>query len=79
MIHPTAFIHDKALVDAGARIGARTRVWGFSHVLGGARIGADSNICEQVFIENDVIVGDRDICKCGYQLRTRPISMGSPL
>lgn len=62
MIHPTAFIHDKALVDAGARIGARTRVWGFSHVLGGACIGADCNICEQVFIENDVTV------KCGVQL-----------
>ena len=68
MIHPTAFIHDKALVDAGARIGARTRVWGFSHVLAGARIGADCNICEQVFIENDVIVGDRVTFKRGVQL-----------
>ena len=68
MIHPTAFIHDKALVDAGARIGARTRVWGFSHVLAGARIGADCNTCEQVFIENDVIVGDRVTFKRGVQL-----------
>lgn len=68
MIHPTALIHDKALVDRGATIGAQTRVWGFTHILAGARIGADCNICEQVFVENDVIVGDRVTVKCGVQL-----------
>ena len=78
-IHPTAFIHDKALVDPGATIGARTRVWDFSHVLGGARIGADCNICEQVFIEYDVIVGDRVTVKCGSRPGTCPISVGGPL
>lgn len=52
MIDPTAFIHDKALVDNGAVIGANTRIWGFTHILAGARIGADCNICEQVFVEN---------------------------
>ena len=49
-IDPTAFIHEKALVDEGATIGARTRVWAFSHILGGAQIGAECIICEQVFI-----------------------------
>lgn len=68
MIDPTVFIHDKALVDEGAIIGANTRVWGFTHILSGARIGVDCNICEQVFIENDVIVGDRVTVKCGVQL-----------
>jgi UDP-3-O-[3-hydroxymyristoyl] glucosamine N-acyltransferase len=68
VISPTAFIHDKALVDPGATIGAGTRVWGFTHILAGARIGADCNICEQVFIENDVVVGDRVTVKCGVQL-----------
>lgn len=68
MIHPTAFIHDNALIDQGAEIGAESRVWAFTHILYGARIGADCNICEQVFIEGDVVVGDRVTVKCGVQL-----------
>jgi len=61
------FIHPKALVE-GDRIGARTRVWAFAHVLPGAVIGQDCNICDNVFIENDVTVGDRVTVKCGVQL-----------
>lgn len=68
MIHRTSYIHDQALVDEGATIGANTRVWCFTHILSGARIGADCNICDQVFIENDVIIGDRVTVKCGVQL-----------
>lgn len=37
-------------------------------MLPGARIGADCNICDHVFVENDVIVGDRVTVKCGVQL-----------
>jgi UDP-2-acetamido-3-amino-2,3-dideoxy-glucuronate N-acetyltransferase len=37
-------------------------------VLPGARIGADCNICDGVFVENDVVVGDRVTVKCGVQL-----------
>jgi UDP-2-acetamido-3-amino-2,3-dideoxy-glucuronate N-acetyltransferase len=68
MINSTAFIHDKALVDDGASVGADTRVWGFTHILTGARIGSDCNICEQVFVENDVTVGNRVTVKSGVQL-----------
>lgn len=50
------------------QIGARTRIWAFAHVLPNARIGADCNICDHVFIENDVVVGDRVTVKCGVQL-----------
>jgi len=61
------FIH--ALSDVQSRhIGARTRIWQFTVVLPGARIGADCNINAQVFIENDVEVGDRVTVKCGVQL-----------
>jgi acetyltransferase-like isoleucine patch superfamily enzyme/dTDP-4-dehydrorhamnose 3,5-epimerase-like enzyme len=62
------FIHPQSLVDAGARIGARTRVWAFAHVLSGAVIGEDCNICDHVFIENDVHIGDRVTVKCGVQI-----------
>jgi UDP-2-acetamido-3-amino-2,3-dideoxy-glucuronate N-acetyltransferase len=64
----SAFIHEKALVEEGARIGNRTRVWAFAHVLPGAIIGEDCNICDGVFIENDVRIGDRVTIKCGVQL-----------
>jgi len=59
--------HPNALVDSST-IGAGTRVWAFAHVLPGARIGRDCNICDHVFIENDVIVGNRVTVKCGVQL-----------
>src|SRR4029079_2012578 len=49
-------------------IGENTRVWAFAHVVPGARIGKDCNICDHVFIENDVVIGDRVTIKCGVQL-----------
>ncbi|SHH02450.1 acyltransferase [Massilia sp. CF038] len=52
-------IHASAIVDAGATLGDGTRVWHFSHVCGGARIGAGCSLGQNVFIGNDVLVGDR--------------------
>jgi UDP-2-acetamido-3-amino-2,3-dideoxy-glucuronate N-acetyltransferase len=59
--------HDQALVESD-KIGEGTRIWAFAHVLPGARIGADCNICDHTFIENDVVIGDRSTVKCGVQL-----------
>lgn len=59
--------HPQALVESST-IGSGTRVWAFAHVLPGAQIGADCNICDHVFIENDVTVGNRVTVKCGVQL-----------
>ncbi|MBN2576853.1 MAG: WxcM-like domain-containing protein [Deltaproteobacteria bacterium] len=61
------FAHAQALVES-SRVGAGTRVWAFTHILPGAVIGRDCNICDHVFIENDVVVGDRVTIKCGVQL-----------
>lgn len=61
------FAHPDALVESH-QIGRRTQVWAFAHILPGARIGEDCNICDHVFIENDVVVGDRVTVKCGVQL-----------
>ena len=60
-------IHQNALCESD-KVGPGTRVWAFAHVLPGATIGADCNICDGVFIENDVSVGDRVTIKCGVQL-----------
>lgn len=65
---PNVFIHPHALVESGATLGPRTRVWAFAHILPGAVIGADCNLCDHVFIENRVRVGDRVTIKCGVQL-----------
>jgi acetyltransferase-like isoleucine patch superfamily enzyme len=61
------FVHDKGLCES-AKIGDGTRIWAFAHVLPGAVIGRDCNICDGVFVENDVTVGDRVTVKCGVQL-----------
>lgn len=61
------FSHEKAIVES-TLIGSGTRIWAFAHVLPGAKIGTDCNICDGVFIENDVVVGDRVTIKCGVQL-----------
>ena len=60
-------IHPQALCES-SNIGENTRVWAFAHILPGAVIGRDCNICDGVFIENDVRVGDRVTVKCGVQL-----------
>jgi UDP-2-acetamido-3-amino-2,3-dideoxy-glucuronate N-acetyltransferase len=61
------FQHPKALVESD-RIGAGTRIWAFAHILPRASIGSDCNICDGVFIENDVVIGDRVTIKCGVQI-----------
>jgi UDP-2-acetamido-3-amino-2,3-dideoxy-glucuronate N-acetyltransferase len=52
------FVHPSSYIDAGAVIGAGTKIWHFCHVMPGARIGAHCNIGQNVFIQSDVIVGD---------------------
>jgi serine acetyltransferase len=63
----SVFRHPQAICES-KKVGPRTRVWAFAHVLPGARIGADCNICDHTFIENDVTLGDRVTVKCGVQL-----------
>ena len=54
----TQAVHPSAIVDAGAVLGPGTRVWHFSHVCGGARIGAGCSLGQNVFVGNDVVIGD---------------------
>jgi UDP-2-acetamido-3-amino-2,3-dideoxy-glucuronate N-acetyltransferase len=63
----TFFQHPQALVES-THVGEGTRVWAFAHILPGAVIGRDCNICDHVFVENAVVVGDRVTIKCGVQL-----------
>jgi len=61
------FMHPNAIVET-EKVGKNTRIWAFAHILPGAVICEDCNICDQTFIENDVVVGNRVTIKCGVQL-----------
>ncbi|PBB82379.1 isomerase [Mesorhizobium sp. WSM3879] len=67
MSDKTFFVHDRGICES-TRVGAGTRIWAFAHVLPGAVIGANCNVCDHVFIENDVTVGDDVTIKSGVQL-----------
>lgn len=51
------FIHGTSIVDDGCDIGSGTKIWHFSHVLGGTTIGENANIGQNVVIGPDVQIG----------------------
>jgi acetyltransferase-like isoleucine patch superfamily enzyme/dTDP-4-dehydrorhamnose 3,5-epimerase-like enzyme len=59
--------HPSAIVESTC-IGARTRLCAFTHVLSGAIIGDDCDIYDHVFVQNDVVIGNRVTVQCGVQL-----------
>ena len=52
------FVHESAYVDQGAKIGAGTRIWHFSHINGGAVIGEKCTLGQNVVVMNDVVIGN---------------------
>ncbi|GAB3397267.1 WxcM-like domain-containing protein [Schumannella luteola] len=68
MTEPTEyFVHPQGICES-TDVGPGSRVWAFSHVLPGAKIGSDVNINDHVFVENDVVIGDRVTLKSGVQV-----------
>lgn len=61
------FVHERGICES-AQVGDRTTIWAFTHVLPGAVIGADCNLNDGVFVENDVTIGHRVTVKSGVQL-----------
>lgn len=53
-----SFVHESAIVDPGATIGAGTRVWHWVHVCGGAVIGENCSLGQNVFVGNKVKIGN---------------------
>lgn len=60
-IHPLADVKS-------TEIGEGTKIWQFCVVFAGAKIGSNCNICAQVLIEGDVVVGNNVTIKSGVQL-----------
>ncbi|GAA5172775.1 MULTISPECIES: acyltransferase [Amycolatopsis] len=57
-------VHPQGLCES-EHVGPGTRVWAFAHVLPGARIGRDCNICDCAFVEDGAVLGDRVTVKNG--------------
>ena len=52
------FAHESCFVDAGSQIGDGTKIWHFTHIMGGSRIGRGCTIGQNVLVAADVVVGD---------------------
>jgi len=50
--------HESCFIDEGAVIGDDTKIWHFTHVMPGARIGRRCNIGQNVIVSPDVVVGE---------------------
>ncbi|MCK4232085.1 N-acetyltransferase, partial [candidate division WOR-3 bacterium] len=55
------FVHHTAVVDEPVDIGEGTRIWHFSHIMKGARIGAKCSLGQNVFVGSRVVIGNN--CK----------------
>ena len=60
-------IHPSALVETD-QIGEGTRIWAFVHILKGAYIGKDCNICDHCFLEGGAQLGDNVTLKTGVSV-----------
>lgn len=52
------FVHPLGVCESD-RVGSGTRIWAFAHVLPGAVVGEDCNICDGAYVEFGVRIGDR--------------------
>jgi UDP-2-acetamido-3-amino-2,3-dideoxy-glucuronate N-acetyltransferase len=52
------FVHESSYVDEPCEIGEGTKIWHFSHVMGGSKIGRRCNIGQNVVISPQVVIGD---------------------
>ena len=55
------FVHESAVIDSNVQVGKSTKIWHFSHLLSGCRIGDGCSIGQNVVVGNGVIVGNN--CK----------------
>lgn len=57
MTESNYYVHPSSYVDEPCEIGAGTKIWHFSHVSKGARIGERCSFGQNCFIANDVVIG----------------------
>jgi UDP-2-acetamido-3-amino-2,3-dideoxy-glucuronate N-acetyltransferase len=57
MMNNTYYIHPTAIVDEGCEIGPGTKIWHFSHIMPGCKLGENCNIGQNVVISPEVVLG----------------------
>jgi UDP-2-acetamido-3-amino-2,3-dideoxy-glucuronate N-acetyltransferase len=55
---PGVQIHESSYVDDGVEIGAGSKIWHFSHILGGVRLGRNVSVGQNAVIGPRVVIGD---------------------
>jgi len=53
------FAHETACIDSPCTIGKGTRIWHYSHIMAGARIGENCNLGQNVFVAATAVLGNR--------------------
>jgi UDP-2-acetamido-3-amino-2,3-dideoxy-glucuronate N-acetyltransferase len=51
------FIHTSAIVDEGCDIGTGVKIWHFSHLMAGCKIGDNCNLGQNVVVASNVVLG----------------------
>ena len=52
------FIHSTAILDEPCEIGHGTRIWHFSHVCAGAKVGTECSLGQNTFVAGGAIIGN---------------------
>ena len=52
------FVHESSYVDDGAVVGKETKIWHFSHIMSGAKIGEKCSIGQNVNIGSRAVLGN---------------------
>ena len=56
---PDVYVNETAVIDAGCEVGRGTKIWHFSHIIKGSKVGRDCNIGQNVVIGPDVTIGNK--------------------
>jgi UDP-2-acetamido-3-amino-2,3-dideoxy-glucuronate N-acetyltransferase len=51
-------LHPTAIVDEGAAIGKGTKIWHWTHICAGARVGENCSFGQNVYVANNVVIGN---------------------
>ena len=53
-----SLLHYSAIIDDGAEIGKNTRIWHWTHVSSGSKIGCNCSLGQNVFLGNKALIGN---------------------
>ena len=53
-----SFIHETAIIDAGAQLGSGNKIWHWVHICFGAKIGENNTLGQNVFVGDGAEIGN---------------------